>query len=104
MKPLESLVVLDLSRVLAGPYCTMILADLGAKVIKIEPPGEGDDSRAFAPFIGNESAYFISLNRGKKSIVLNFKDAKDKAVFLDLVKTADVPVNTGAVLPLVDRA
>ena len=91
-KPLEGLRVLDLSRVLAGPYCTMILADLGAEVIKIEPPGEGDDSRAFAPFIGNESAYFMSLNRGKKSIVLNLKNEKDKAAFLELVRIADVLV------------
>ena len=91
-KPLERLRVLDLSRVLAGPYCTMILADLGAEVIKIEPPGEGDDSRAFAPFIGNESAYFMSLNRGKKSIVLNLKNEKDKAAFLELVRIADVLV------------
>lgn len=91
-KALEGLRVLDLSRVLAGPYCTMILADLGAEVIKIEPPGEGDDSRAFAPFIGNESAYFMSLNRGKKSIVLNLKDEKDKAAFLELVGIADVLV------------
>ena len=91
-KPLEGLRVLDLSRVLAGPYCTMMLADLGAEVIKIEPPGEGDDSRAFAPFIGNESAYFMSLNRGKKSIVLNLKNEKDKAAFLELVRIADVLV------------
>ena len=91
-KALQGLRVLDLSRVLAGPYCTMILADLGAEVIKIEPPGEGDDSRAFAPFIGNESAYFMSLNRGKKSIVLNLKNEKDKAAFLELVRIADVLV------------
>lgn len=91
-KALDGLRVLDLSRVLAGPYCTMILADLGAEVIKIEPPGEGDDSRAFAPFIGNESAYFMSLNRGKKSIVLNLKNEKDKAAFLELVRIADVLV------------
>lgn len=91
-KALQGLRVLDLSRVLAGPYCTMILADLGAEVIKLEPPGEGDDSRAFAPFIGNESAYFMSLNRGKKSIVLNLKNEKDKAAFLELVRIADVLV------------
>ena len=73
MKALQGLRIIDLSRVLAGPYCTMLLADLGAEVIKIERPGEGDDSRAFSPFIGNESAYFASLNRGKKSITLDFK-------------------------------
>ena len=63
MKPLEGLKVLDLSRVLAGPYCTMMLADFGANIIKIEPPKIGDDSRAFGPFVGKESAYFMSLNQ-----------------------------------------
>lgn len=92
MKPLEGLVVLDLSRVLAGPYCTMILADLGAEIIKIEIPGQGDDSRAFAPFVGEESAYFMSLNRGKKSITLNFKQPKDLEIFWQLVDKADILV------------
>ena len=66
MKPLQGLKVLDLSRVLAGPYCTMMLADFGANIIKIEPPKVGDDSRAFGPFVGKESAYFMSLNRNKR--------------------------------------
>ncbi|AZR72679.1 carnitine dehydratase [Anoxybacter fermentans] len=89
-KPLKDVIVLDLTRVLAGPYCTMILADLGAEVIKVERPGVGDDSRAFGPFINGKSAYFISLNRGKKSIVLNLKDEKDREIFKQLVKKVDV--------------
>lgn len=92
MKALEGLRVLDLSRVLAGPYCTMILADMGAEVIKIERPVEGDDSRAFAPFVREESAYFMSLNRGKKSVVLDFKNAKDMEIFWQLVEKCDILV------------
>lgn len=92
MKPLEGIRVLDLSRVLAGPYCTMILADMGAEIIKIERPGEGDDSRAFSPFIGEESAYFMSINRGKKSITLDFKNPLDMEIFWELVKKSDIIV------------
>ncbi|SDE68911.1 CaiB/BaiF CoA transferase family protein [Sporomusa acidovorans] len=92
MKALEEVRVLDLSRVLAGPYCTMMLADFGADIIKIEPPGVGDDSRAFGPFVGNESAYFMSLNRNKRSIILNFKRQADCDLFKELVKQADVVV------------
>lgn len=90
MKPLEGLEVLDLTRVLAGPYCAMMLADYGANVIKIEPPKVGDDSRAYGPFVGKESAYFMSLNRNKRSMVLNFKDPEHVEVFKELVKSADV--------------
>lgn len=90
MKPLVGVKVLDLSRVLAGPYCSMMLADFGANVIKIEPPGEGDDSRAFGPFVGKESAYFMSLNRNKRSMTLNFKLEKDIALFKEMVKECDV--------------
>lgn len=90
MKPLEGLKVLDLTRVLAGPYCAMMLADYGANVIKIEPPKVGDDSRAYGPFVGKESAYFMSLNRNKRSMVLNFKDPEHVEVFKELVKSADV--------------
>lgn len=89
-KPLQDVVILDLTRVLAGPYCTMILADLGAEVIKVERPEVGDDSREFGPFINGKSAYFISLNRGKKSIVLDLKEENDKIIFLELVKQVDV--------------
>ncbi|MDO5286098.1 MAG: CoA transferase, partial [Actinomycetia bacterium] len=92
MKPLEGLTVLDLSRVLAGPYSTMMLADFGAEVIKVEPPGVGDDSRAFGPFVNGESAYFMSLNRNKRSIVLNLKDPEHVGVFKELVAKVDVVV------------
>jgi len=92
MKPLEGIKVLDLSRVLAGPYCTMMLADFGANIIKIEPPEVGDDSRHFGPFVGKESAYFMSLNRNKRSITLNFKSEKEKDLFREMVKQADVVV------------
>lgn len=90
--PLTGITVIDLTRVLAGPYCTMVLADLGARVIKVEQPGTGDDSRAFGPFIKDKSAYFLSLNRGKESIALDLKDADDKAVFEQLLEKADVLV------------
>lgn len=92
MGPLQGLKVLDLSRVLAGPYCTMLLADFGADVIKIEPPKVGDDSRAFGPFIGTESAYFMSLNRNKRSMSLDFKNTKHIEVFKEMVAKADIVV------------
>ena len=80
--PLSGIIIIDLTRVLAGPYCTMVLADLGARVIKVETPAGGDDARHFGPFIktpdGEKSAYFMSLNRGKESISLNLKDFDDK--------------------------
>jgi crotonobetainyl-CoA:carnitine CoA-transferase CaiB-like acyl-CoA transferase len=84
--------VIDMTRVLAGPYCTLLLGDMGAEIIKIEVPGHGDDSRKYPPFIGTESAYFMNLNRNKKSLTLNLKNEKGKAVFLDLVKCADVVI------------
>ncbi len=76
MRPLEGLRVVDLTRVLSGPYCTMQLGDMGAEVIKVEQPGKGDDTRAFAPpFQGDQAAYFLSVNRNKKSITLDMKSA-----------------------------
>ncbi len=87
---LSGIRVIDLTRVLAGPFCTMLLGDLGAEIIKIEMPGQGDDSRRYPPFIGAESAYFMNLNRNKKSVVLNLKNLKAKKVFMDLVACADV--------------
>ncbi|MBS7525136.1 CoA transferase [Fusibacter paucivorans] len=87
---LGGLVVLDLTRVLAGPFSTMMLADMGAEIIKIEVPEKGDDSRQFGPFKNGESSYFINLNRNKKGMTLNLKKPEGKAVFLDLVKKADV--------------
>ena len=82
--------VLDLSRVLAGPFCTMLLADMGAEVIKLEIPERGDDSRQFPPFKDGESMYYINLNRGKKSITLNLKHEDGRRIFLELVKRSDV--------------
>src|SRR5262245_9045066 len=91
--PLAGVKVLDLTRVLAGPYCTMLLADLGADVVKIERPGCGDDARAFGPFLpSGESAYFAGINRGKRSIVLDLKHEQDRETFLKLVAKADAVV------------
>jgi CoA:oxalate CoA-transferase len=90
--PLTGVTIVDLTRVLAGPYCTMVLADLGARVIKVETPKGGDDSRAFGPFLKGQSAYFGSLNRGKESIALDLKKDSDKAIFGKLLAKADVVV------------
>ena len=87
--PLKNLLVLDLTRVLVGPYCTMMLSDLGARVIKVEAPEVGDDSRKFGPFIKDYSAYFMSLNRGKESIALNLKNADDKKIFDKILEKTD---------------
>ena len=90
--PLKNLLVVDLTRVLVGPYCTMILSDLGARVIKVEAPEIGDDSRKFGPFVQDYSAYFMSLNRGKESIALNLKNEDDKKIFDKVLEKADVLV------------
>ena len=92
MKALQDIVVLDLTRVLAGPYCTMMLADFGADVIKIEIPVKGDDTRGMGPFVNNSSLYYANVNRNKKSVTLNLKDTKGKELFLAMVKKADVVV------------
>ena len=93
MKALEGIRVLDLTRALAGPFCTLMLGDYGADVIKIEIPGAGDDTRHWGPpFIGEESAYFLSINRNKRSLTLNFKDPEAIKIFLQLAKDADVVV------------
>jgi CoA:oxalate CoA-transferase len=85
--------VLDLTRALAGPYCTMMLGDMGAEVIKVESPDGGDDSRTWAPpYIGKESAYYLSCNRNKKSITLNLRSEPAKKVLKDLIKASDVVV------------
>ncbi len=89
---LSNLQVLDLTRVMAGPYCTMYLADLGAEVIKIEIPGTGDDTRKFPPFQNGESLYYCNMNRNKKGVTLNLKKPEGKALFLEMVKHADVVV------------
>ncbi len=90
--PLKGIRVLDLTRILAGPYATMILRDLGAEVIKIEQPGTGDEARDFGPFKNDFSLYFMSVNRGKKSITLNLKAQRGKELFLELVKGSDILV------------
>jgi CoA:oxalate CoA-transferase len=89
---LSGLLVIDLTRVLAGPYCTMLLADLGARVIKVENPNGGDDSRRFTPFFQQQSAYFMSLNRGKESIALDLKNDADRALLWRMIRRADVLV------------
>ncbi|AWK84033.1 CaiB/BaiF CoA transferase family protein [Photobacterium damselae] len=90
MTVLNNLVVLDLTRVLAGPFSSMLLADMGAEVIKIEMPKIGDDSRSFAPFVNGESAYYMNLNRNKKGMTINLKSEEGKDLFLQLVKKADI--------------
>ena len=93
MPPLEGITVVDLTRVLSGPYCTMLLADMGARVIKVEQPGKGDDTRAWGPpFLGGESAYFMSINRNKESVTLDFKHPDGRAVLDRLIEKADVLV------------
>lgn len=90
--PLSGITVVDLSRILAGPYCTLMMAELGARVIKVETPGTGDDARHYGPFVNGKSAYFQSVNRGKQSIALNLKDDGDRATFDKLLEKADVIV------------
>ena len=92
-KPLDGIKVLDLTRVLAGPYCTMLLADMGANVVKVERPGAGDDTRAYGPpFVNGESAYFMSVNRNKRSLTLNLKHADGLKVLERLIAATDVLV------------
>jgi len=92
-KALDGIKVLDLSRALAGPYCTMMLADMGAEVIKVEMPGTGDDSRSWGPpFVEGESAYFMSINRNKKSIALDMKGDKAIEIITKLIRQSDVLV------------
>ncbi|HVC20031.1 MAG TPA: CoA transferase [Vicinamibacterales bacterium] len=91
--PLHGLTVLDLTRVLSGPYCTMLLGDMGARIIKIERPGRGDDTRGWGPpFIDGESAYFLSINRNKESVTLDFKQPEGRRVLDALIARADVLV------------
>jgi CoA:oxalate CoA-transferase len=88
--PLAGIRVLDLSRVLAGPYCTTLLYELGAEILKIEQPGHGDDTRAFLPFQNGESVYFASINRGKRSLALDLRNTDDRVILDRLLEKADV--------------
>ena len=90
--PLSGVRVLDMSRILSGPFCTMLLADLGAEVVKVEKPGQGDPARSLGPRVGDDSAYFISVNRGKKSITLDLYSKDDQRLCLDLLPHFDVLV------------
>ena len=93
MTPLQGITVLDLTRVLSGPYCTMLLADMGARVIKVEQLGKGDDTRGWGPpFLDGESAYFLSINRNKESVALDFKQPAGREVLERLIAKADVLV------------
>jgi CoA:oxalate CoA-transferase len=90
--PLSGITIVDLSRILAGPYCTLLLAEMGARVIKVEAPNGGDDARQYGPFTNGKSTYFASVNRGKESIALDLKAAKDKEIFERLLDKADAIV------------
>lgn len=94
MQALTGIRVLDMSRLLPGPYCTMLLADFGAEVIKIEEPGKGDYSRSFPPFLKDFGYWHLQLNRNKQSVVLDLKSEEGKKIFLELIKTADVVVES----------
>src|SRR5262245_6271528 len=91
MKPLSGIRILDLSRVVSGPFCTMLLGDLGAQVIKIEEPRSGDESRHFGPpFVAGESAYYLSVNRNKESVTLDLKTDDGKRALTELARASDV--------------
>src|SRR3954465_7133659 len=90
--PLSGITIVDLSRILAGPYCTLLMAEMGARVIKVEAPGTGDDARQYGPFKGGKSMYFASVNRGKESIVLDLKATSDRDIFERLLDKADAVV------------
>ncbi len=90
--PFSDITVIDLTHVLSGPYCTMYLAELGARVIKVEHSGHGDETRNFPPFVNGSSAYFAAVNRGKESIALEFEKKEDKELLLEMIRRADVVV------------
>ncbi|HWR31823.1 MAG TPA: CoA transferase, partial [Negativicutes bacterium] len=87
---LSGTTVIDLTRVLAGPYASMLFADMGANIIKVEVPKKGDDSRGYSPSYEGESAYFVNLNRNKRSITLNLKSDKGKDLLREMIKKADI--------------
>jgi len=88
--PLNGITVIDLTHVLAGPFCSLQLQELGARVIKVERPGHGDDTRSFPPFVDGYSAYFAGLNHGKESIALDLSTPEDRRIFDALLERADV--------------
>ena len=92
MLALQNMKVLDISQIMAGPYCTMVLGDLGAEVIKVEKANGGDDSRQMGPYVNGESSCFFQINRNKKSISLNLKDSRARDIFYRLASEADVIV------------
>src|SRR5438270_10769557 len=92
MKPLEGVTVLDLSHVIAGPFATMILAELGARVIKVEQPGSGDETRTFEPQLAQDSAYYFVCNRSKESITVNLRSDDGRKLVRELAQKADVLV------------
>jgi crotonobetainyl-CoA:carnitine CoA-transferase CaiB-like acyl-CoA transferase len=92
LKPLDGVRVIDLTRILAGPFGTMMLGDMGADVIKVEEPGKGDDTRQWPPFVGGEATYFMSVNRNKRGVTLNLKTEKGRALFAELVRKSDVVI------------
>src|SRR6266852_5919082 len=92
--PLAGTRVIDLTRILAGPLCTMMLGDMGADVIKVEPPGHGDDTRGWGPpFIAGESAYFLGINRNKRSLTLNMAGSPGQNILAGLIEKADVLID-----------
>src|ERR1041385_3553567 len=90
MKPLDHVTILDLSRVLACPFASMVLAELGARVIKVEQPGSGDETRTFEPQLAADSAYYFACNRSKESITVNLRSPEGKRIIRDLALKADV--------------
>ena len=94
MAPLDGLRVIDLTRVVAGPFCTMMLGDMGAEVLKIEEPEHGDDSRGWAPFIAGTGSFYLALNRSKKSVALDLKAPEGAAALRRLIETADVLIES----------
>ena len=100
--PLVGIRVIDLTRILAGPFCTMNLGDMGAEVIKIEQPERGDDTRSWGPpFVGEQAAYFLGVNRNKKSVTLNLKDTRGRKILGDLLRGADVMIENFKLLLLI---
>src|SRR5207247_10182331 len=103
MPPLDGLRVIDLTRVVAGPFCTMMLGDMGAEVLKIEEPEHGDDSRGWGPFINGFGSFFLGLNRSKKSVALDLKSAGGPSALRRLIATADVLIENFRPGSLADR-